>query len=218
MREGSVTASAILVSSTDRTGVYGKDRYPGTEGALHQDDIDPATKFETDCRENADPGKAQRCMQANRWPCIAAADDRNHLPVAEFGAAVEHGREEGPAYAAPDFRLIDVDRILQGEPIGRAGPVRPGIAVAQHPARVFGDQVGQAAAENRTSTGCELLRVRRNLLEGGEPVEDMMPIDRGDPVDIALMRGTDIDAIGAHLASGKGPVSDDANRFAVEKG
>jgi len=46
----------------------------------------------------------------------------------------------------------------------------------------------------------------------------MMPIDRGDPVDIALMRGTDIDAIGAHLASGKGPVSDDANRFAVEKG
>ena len=80
---------------------------------MHQDDVYPAAKFEADRGQNADPGEAQRRVQADRRPRTAAADYRDHLTVAEFAAVIQYGCEEGFSEAAPDFRLIDVDRVLE---------------------------------------------------------------------------------------------------------
>src|SRR5882762_10594767 len=163
------------------------------EGTLHQDDVDPAAEFAADGGQNADLRKAKCRVQADRRPSVAAADDRNHLAVAEFGAAVEEGSEQRPTDPASDFRGIDVDRVLQGEPIGRAGSVRAGVAIAQHSARALGDQIGQAAGDNLAAAGCDLVGLGRNLLEGRQSVEDVVAVDRSDRGDVALIRGTDFD-------------------------
>src|SRR6516165_8894948 len=138
-------------------------------------------------------------MEAYRRPRVAAADDRDHLPVAELGATVEQGREEAAAEPAPDFRLVDIYRVFEREPIRRAQPVRSGIAVAENPPRSFGDQVRQAASKDSAPAGSEFVGVGRDLLERGQPVENMMAVNRGDLPDVSLARGTNHDTLGAHL-------------------
>src|SRR5271166_2358228 len=110
MGRGAADASAMLFSSNKWIRLFGWRRRATTEGTLHQYDIDPAAELEADRGQGAGSRETESRMQANRRPCLATADDRDHLPVAEFGAAVEQGCEEGSAEAAPDLRVIDVDR------------------------------------------------------------------------------------------------------------
>ena len=58
-------------------------------------------------------------MEPDRGPLVAAADHGNHLAIAELAAAIEEGREQGSADAATDFSNVDVNRIFEGDPIGR---------------------------------------------------------------------------------------------------
>src|ERR1700758_547522 len=108
-------------SSVDRVRHHSR---PQAEGTLHQHDIDPAAEFEADGRQYAHPSKAQCSVQADRRPGLAAADDRDHLSIAEYRAAVEEAAQPDTADAASDFRRIDIDRVFEREPIGRAQTVR----------------------------------------------------------------------------------------------
>ena len=81
--------------------------------------IDPAAEFEPDRGQETGLRKTERLVQTDRRPLVAAADHGNHLPIAEFATALEEGREQGSADAATDFSNVDVNRILEGEPIGR---------------------------------------------------------------------------------------------------
>src|ERR1700730_15574105 len=106
---------------------------------------------------------------------------------------VEEAFEQRATDPASDLRRIEVDRVLQREPIGRAGSVRAGVAIAQHSARALGHQVGQAKRDDLAPAGRKLLGCGRNLLEGRQPVQDVVPVDRSDCSDVALIRGTDFD-------------------------
>src|SRR5205807_3452778 len=118
-------------------------------------------------------------MQADRAERLAAADYRDHLPVAEFAAPRDHLFQEGPAEAAADLAGLDIDRILDREPIGDAWPERPGIAIADHPAGAFGDEVRQAALDDLAAPTGDLGGVRRHLLEGRHAVQHVIAVDRG---------------------------------------
>src|SRR5262249_52851743 len=119
---------------------------------------------------------------------------RDHLPIAEFRTAIEEASQQGSADPAPDFRRLNIDRVLECEPISRPQPVRAGIAVAQHSARALRNQIGQATGEDLAPAGCQLVGLGRNLFEGCQTVQDMMAINRGDRRDVVVARITDFDA------------------------
>ena len=119
-------------------------------------------------------------MQPDRRPLAAAADHGNHLAIAELAAAVEEGREQGPADAATDFRGVDVNRIFEGEPIGRPCTVSRSVAVSDHPSRSLNYQIGQFERKNIPPAPRNLVLVRRNVLERGNAMKDVMTVDGGD--------------------------------------
>src|SRR5207248_10777074 len=119
MTPGSANASANLTSLVGSTNLTRRHCRARTEGSLHQDTIDPGAEFEPHCGQETDPRKTERLVQPDRRPLVAAADHGNHLAIAEFATALEEGREQGSADAATDFSNVDVNRIFEGEPIGR---------------------------------------------------------------------------------------------------
>ena len=62
---------------------------PCTEGALHDDDVDPAVELASDRGQHADIGKTTRTMRANRRRVMRIANDRQHLAHPERGAALD---------------------------------------------------------------------------------------------------------------------------------
>src|SRR5260370_37009172 len=142
----------MLASSAGRrgTGCGGVRRSVRArpELPLHHDDIDPAAEFETDRRQYADRGETEPLMQADRAERLATADHRDHLAVAELAAPRDHLLEQGPAEAAADLAGLDIDRILDREPIRDARPERPGVAITDPAAGALGDQVRQAALDD----------------------------------------------------------------------
>src|SRR5260370_33810038 len=119
MMPGSANASAKLTSLVGPTNLRRRRCRAQTERSLHQDTVDPAAEFEPDRRQETGSRKTERLVQPDRRPLVAAADHGNHLAIAELAAAVEEGREQGPANARTDFRGVDVNRIFEREPIGR---------------------------------------------------------------------------------------------------
>src|SRR5947208_5273924 len=164
-----LASSAGLGCGDVRRSVRARPELP-----LHQDDIDPAAEFETDRRQYPDRGETEPLMQADRTERLAAADHRDHLPVAELAAPRDHLFQEGPAEAAADLAGLDIDRILDRETIGDAWPERPGIAIADDPAGALGDEVRQAALDDLAAPTGDLGGVRRHLLERGDPVQHVI--------------------------------------------
>src|SRR5580704_963347 len=113
------TASAMLTSVVGPTSFTRRRCCAGTECSPHQDAVDPAAEFEPDRGQEAGSRKTERLVQPDRRPLVAAADHGNHLAIAEFAAAFDEGGEQGSANAATDFRGVDVNRIFEGESIGR---------------------------------------------------------------------------------------------------
>src|SRR5438477_1797108 len=124
----STKRSAILISSAGwgvagHTGAWQCLR-TRAERALHQHRVNPTAELEPDRREDADVGKAQRFVQADRGDRLAATDHGDHLAVAEFGAAFDQGREQPAADPAPHFAGIDIDRVLERVAVANSGTAR----------------------------------------------------------------------------------------------
>src|SRR5207248_729105 len=140
--------STMLASSGGRAGtgyaVLRQAIRARSELPLHQDDIDPPAEFETDRRQDPDRGETEPLMQADRAERLAAADHRDHLPVAELAAPRDHLFQQRSAEAAADFVGLDIDRILHRETIGDAWPKQAGIAIADDPPGTLGYEIRQA--------------------------------------------------------------------------
>src|SRR5665213_4092757 len=136
---GSANRSAyasVMVASSPRQRCVARP-----ERTLHQNRINPAPELEADGAQHPDRGKAERAMQADRRHGLAAADDRDHLAVAEFGRALDHPRQQRAADAASDLAGGDVDRILDREPVADARSIRPGVTITHHRAGALGDEI-----------------------------------------------------------------------------
>src|SRR5690349_6324312 len=102
----------------------------GAECAPHPDDIDPAARFEADRLEDADGAELEALMQADRAAVAAVADHRYHLAVPLRLAVVDQRFQQHPPDSLPCTVGADIDRVLDGMPVGRARPVRPGVGIA----------------------------------------------------------------------------------------
>src|SRR5271155_1575338 len=186
MAAGSVKASDMLISSACRCGTLRRGGCARPEGALHQDDVDPSAEFEPDRAQDTDLGETERLVQPNRRPVIAAPDDRDHLPVALLGTALEEAGEEPRSYPAPALRRIDIDRVFEGEAIARPRVIACGIGIAQNAPRLLCDEMGQPARDHVAAPARDLVGLGRDLLERRDPVEDVMTVDRGNVLDIVF--------------------------------
>src|SRR5271166_1583764 len=126
-------------------GICGSTR---PECSLHQYDVDPAPEFEPDRAQYPGVCEAERAVQPDRRPLLAAADDRHHLPVPQRRAVVDQAPEQGAADAAAEFAPIDIDRVLERKTIGRAGAVKVDVAIAENLPIALGDEVRQTACQN----------------------------------------------------------------------
>src|SRR5213076_2803821 len=97
-----------------------------------------------------------------------------------------------------DLAGIDIDRVFQRIAIANAWSERAGIAIADDPPGALGDEIRQAARHDLASPPLDLLLIRRNLLEGGNPVQHMMLIDCRDCRQILVARWTDREIGAAH--------------------
>ena len=61
----------------------------------------------------------------------------------------------------------------------RAGAEWTGIGEAQYAAGVLGDQIGEAALDDRLAAGGHVLDAGRDLFEGPEAVQHVMAVDLG---------------------------------------
>src|SRR5215469_6655018 len=124
MIAGSAKLSAMRTSSSScQANLARQARRAFTELPLHQNGVDPAAKLETDRGQNSTSRETERLVQADRGPLIAAPDDRDHLAISEFVTALDERRKERPPDPAPEFRGVDINRILKAEPVRRTHAV-----------------------------------------------------------------------------------------------
>ena len=108
------------------------------------------------------------------------ADHGDELAIARGLAAADELGEQRLADAALERVWTHVDRVLQGIAIRRARAVGRAVAVAGDGAAEIGDQPRQAAAQHILDAPAKLLPRRWLLFEAGEPVQDVVGIDRVD--------------------------------------
>src|SRR5579875_195696 len=150
------------------------------ERPLHQHRIHPAPELEAHRAKRADETESLALVQGDGGRVAAVADDGDHLPPAPRLAARDEGGKQMAADAAAAQRLADIDGVLDRIAIGGAGAIGCCIAVADDGTARLCDEIGQAAAERVLAPARELLDRGRLLLEGGQPVPDMMRIDALD--------------------------------------
>src|SRR5581483_2515879 len=143
-------------------------------------------ELETHRMQRADHVEAGLFMQRDRGDMRAVADHRDHLPPgAELTSRDQCGQQRTTDPAAC-LCMIDIDRILQAETVGRARAIRTGIAVAKHASAAVGDEIGQPPRKHIGATALDLLDRWRRLLEGCGAVQNVMRIDCRDLLEILV--------------------------------
>ena len=158
---------------------------------LHQRGIEPAAVFAADIFADCRRGGSRRQMQADRRRLRRVADDGDHLPEAACRRGFHQRFEQHKADAAPMHVGRDIDRILDGLPIGRA---RRGKARHRHSRRagrrsqrrdreIRLPAVWSCAAPSRFRPVAQFKR--------GRAVFDRMRVDAGDGRYIGGIGGAD---------------------------
>src|SRR5579875_1106724 len=137
-------------------------------------------------RPNLKP--TERSVPTRRNPWLLCRAMEGALPLSPMTAIIcrqrlasrDEGGKQMAADAAAAQRLADIDGVLDRIAIGGAGAIGCCIAVADDGTARLCDEIGQAAAERVLAPARELLDRGRLLLEGGQPVPDMMRIDALD--------------------------------------
>ena len=119
-------------------------------------------------------------MQLNRGQIIGPADHRDHLAIAQPGAALDELAHQPGADAQAGGVGGDIDRRFQGVAIGRAGAELGGIGVALHDAIPLGDQIRRAVVEHGLTASRDLGRIGGDLFVRRRAVLHMMGIDALD--------------------------------------
>src|SRR5512140_3649790 len=101
----------------------------GAERPLHEDGVEPAVELVADALEPADFSEAEPGMERKRLPDLTR-DDRDDLARAGRRGFGQEGRQERAADAAPNRERRDVDRVLDGEAIGRPRPPARAVGIA----------------------------------------------------------------------------------------
>ena len=163
---------------------------------LHQHAVEPAVELEADRGEGADVAETRRLVQPDRGRLCRIADHRDHLPVAALLGFNEQPVEQRASDAAAMRLRCDVDRILDGEAVGRPRAIGPGIGVAQDcavGAFAFRHHEGEAARAQRLEAPRHLGCVRRIELERGGAVQDGVGVDARDRRDVTQLGRADGD-------------------------
>src|SRR5690349_19969935 len=126
--------------------------------------------LEADLAQRAHHAEAQALMERDRGPVAAVADDRAHLTPGAFLAVLDELAQERPADAFARRMAVDIDGILDGEAIGRARPVGPGIGIADDPILPLGDDIGEGLAPEAEEAGPHVVDAGRGFLERGKPM------------------------------------------------
>jgi len=66
--------------------------------------------------------------------------------------------------------------------------------IAEHASRPLGHEIRQTLREDFGPPAFQFVELRRDLLERGDPVQDMVPVDRGDRSEISCAGGPDNEA------------------------
>src|SRR5215212_8407175 len=88
---------------------------------------------------------------------------------------------------------LQIDRILHGEAIGRPGPVRARISIADHPAVEGCDQMGKSAIHHQAKAPRHLGQIGRDQLEGCGAVQHRVLVDFGDGGKVGGAAGPDFE-------------------------
>ena len=125
-------------------------------------------------------------MQADRSGIAAVADDCEHLPATGRLAAFDQRGEQQTSDAAPACGLVDIDRVFDGEAVGRPQSEPVDVGIAQHPIALVGNQIGEAVFHDIGAPTGHLGQIRRRDLEGAGAMQDMVGIDRLDGVHVGV--------------------------------
>ena len=132
-------------------------------------------------------------MHADRSGVGGIADHRDHLPIAARLGFGDQPLQQLQADAAPVNRRLQIDRILNGEAIGRPRPVGAGIGVSDHAAFERGDEIGKAAVHQRAKAPRHLGQIGRDQLEGRGAVADRVVVDLGNGWQVGGDGGSDFE-------------------------
>src|SRR5215470_13129897 len=132
---------------------------------LHQYAVDPTAELETHSLQDSCQTKSEALMQANRADVVAVPNDRDHLaPFAPLALVDELAEQRAPD-SVPSQSMIDIDRVLDGEPVGGASAIGRRVTVADDLPAEHSNKVGQATLQNVDAAAANLLDAGRLLLE-----------------------------------------------------
>src|SRR5262249_5200583 len=161
---------------------------------LHEHAVEPAAELESAIRETADHGEPERPVQFDRRRIGGIADYRDHLPEAARFAVGDHPLEQRAAEAATLRFRSDVYRVLDREAVGGPRTIGTGIGIAGHGAVHLGDNIREAAVEQRALALRHLGLIRRLELERGGAEPHGVLVDAGDRGNVGRRRGAERDA------------------------
>ncbi len=104
-------------------------------------------------------------MQGDGRHILAIPDHRDHLAAFALETAGDEGGEQQVSDAPAAQVVVNIDRVLDRESIGRPQTVRRRIAVADHHAIPLGDEVRQATVEDVGAPPAQLINAGRFLFE-----------------------------------------------------
>src|SRR5581483_1212258 len=165
------------------------------EHPLHHDDIEPAAELAADLALDADGGEATGGVEGDRR-LVPTHDARHHRVEPVVGGQADQLLEDGLP-DTPALRVaIDVDRVLHGRGVGRAGPVGRERAETDHVAvPVLGDHRRVPAGVLIEPLHLLVERARHHV-EGHGRVADLAVVDGPDGLGVATLGQSDTD--GAH--------------------
>src|ERR1051326_4513752 len=93
------------------------------QGLLHDHGIQPASELEAHVAQHSYVREPRRFVEPDGSCISAVSDNRDHLLLARLRRGLQNGIQEPAPDATPRVIGIEVHRILDGEPVSRAGAV-----------------------------------------------------------------------------------------------
>src|SRR5690606_16828309 len=122
--------------------------------------------------DDARVGEAERAVELHGRRVCGVADYGHHLPVARSRTPSDQLLEQGACDAAALSVCCDIDRVLDGEAVAGAWPVRARVAVTDDASVTLGDEIGIAGPLNNLEAATHLRFIRRLVLPAREPIAD----------------------------------------------
>ena len=170
----------------------GRGAGAGTEGPLHDHHVDPPVELAPDRLHHAGVIEAAAAVHADRSGILRVSDHRQHLPQSERRAAFDQRIQQALADAASHGVRRDVDRVFDRVSIGCARTEVIRVGIPEDSFRRLGDEVRKAVAGDVRVPPLHFLAAWRHCLEGAEPVQHVVRVDRLHAGDVVWGGVTDL--------------------------